>query len=515
MPRSAMWARVFQTFWPVMTHSSPSRTARVDSPARSDPDPGSLNSWHHDTWPVNVFRSRRSRSSSDPWVTTVGPAMVSPKNSRAPGPWAPASPRRRSASRWSPGGRPRPPWPSGKPTQASPRSYWRERNSSTGTVRGSSSSKSWPVRSCTRDASSAMPRPYCAGPPAFRFDVPGPARVGSGLEAGDAPPVAIRGVPEPVVQAVVALLPELEGDRGDPHPAPPRGPRHGLSGVLGLELLHPAVEGGTVLDGPTLPGRMGADLAGVWPGGEVGVGLLCASPVGRSLDPHLAAQRLPVEQEGGMGVLGQLMALGAVVVGEERESIDAPGLEQHHAHRRTALGIGGGHGHGFGAGRHGRRPLVPSTELDQRIGIDGAFVERLLHFGHATTLASGRAVAPASGRAVAPASGRAVAQLASAVVPGPIDVETERSTTPGCRGIAHLNNAGAALATQATLDAVVGHLRREAAQGGYEAAASVAHRLVALRSSAARLLGADDGDVVVTGSDTQSWTKALWSFALA
>ena len=107
-----------------------------------------------------------------------------------------------------------------------------------------------------------------------------------------------------------------------------------------------------------------------------------------------------------------------------------------------------------------------------------------------------------------------MAQLASAVVPGPIDVETERSTTPGCRGIAHLNNAGAALATQATLDAVVGHLRREAAQGGYEAAASVADRLVALRSSAARLLGADDGDVVVTGSDTQSWTKALWGFAL-
>ena len=42
----------------------------------------------------------------------------------------------------------------------------------------------------------------------------------------------------------------------------------------------------------------------------------------------------------------------------------------------------------------------------------------------------------------------------------------------------------------------------------------VAERLSALRSSAARLIGADDGDVVITGSDTQAWTKALWGFAL-
>ena len=35
MPRSAMCASVFQTFWPSTTHSSPSRTARVERPARS------------------------------------------------------------------------------------------------------------------------------------------------------------------------------------------------------------------------------------------------------------------------------------------------------------------------------------------------------------------------------------------------------------------------------------------------------------------------------------------------
>ena len=35
-------APVVHTFWPVTTHASPSRSARVDSPARSDPAPGSL-----------------------------------------------------------------------------------------------------------------------------------------------------------------------------------------------------------------------------------------------------------------------------------------------------------------------------------------------------------------------------------------------------------------------------------------------------------------------------------------
>ncbi len=61
---------------------------------------------------------------------------------------------------------------------------------------------------------------------------------------------------------------------------------------------------------------------------------------------------------------------------------------------------------------------------------------------------------------------------------------------------------------------MVDHLHLESERGGYEAAVLVAGRLAALRSSAARLLGAGDGDVVVTGSDTQGWTKALWGFVL-
>jgi selenocysteine lyase/cysteine desulfurase len=95
-----------------------------------------------------------------------------------------------------------------------------------------------------------------------------------------------------------------------------------------------------------------------------------------------------------------------------------------------------------------------------------------------------------------------------------LDVDAERAATPGCTRVAHLNNAGAALPTAATLEAVVGHLRLESERGGYEAAAMMSDRLAAIRSSAARLLGADAGEVVPAGSDTQAWTKALWGFAL-
>lgn len=99
-------------------------------------------------------------------------------------------------------------------------------------------------------------------------------------------------------------------------------------------------------------------------------------------------------------------------------------------------------------------------------------------------------------------------------MPGPIDIDAERAATPGCQRITHLNNAGAALPTVATVGAVVDHLHLEAERGGYEAEASVADRVQGLRSAAARLLGADVGEVVITGSDTQSWTRALWGFAL-
>jgi cysteine desulfurase / selenocysteine lyase len=51
-----------------------------------------------------------------------------------------------------------------------------------------------------------------------------------------------------------------------------------------------------------------------------------------------------------------------------------------------------------------------------------------------------------------------------------IDVALERSRTPGCATGHHLNAAGAALPSSATLETVLDYLRIEAFTGGYETA---------------------------------------------
>ena len=56
IPHRAMWASVVHTFCPLTTHSSPSRTARLDRPATSDPAPGSEKSWHQISSFVNSGR---------------------------------------------------------------------------------------------------------------------------------------------------------------------------------------------------------------------------------------------------------------------------------------------------------------------------------------------------------------------------------------------------------------------------------------------------------------------------
>ena len=58
-PQAEKRAPELHVFCPLTTHSSPSRTARVDSPARSEPAPGSENSWQHSS----VVRRKRGISS--------------------------------------------------------------------------------------------------------------------------------------------------------------------------------------------------------------------------------------------------------------------------------------------------------------------------------------------------------------------------------------------------------------------------------------------------------------------
>lgn len=74
-----------------------------------------------------------------------------------------------------------------------------------------------------------------------------------------------------------------------------------------------------------------------------------------------------------------------------------------------------------------------------------------------------------------------------------------------------LDSAGSALPAPGVLDAVVGHLRREAEVGGYRAAAERADDLAAVRTSIERLLRADVGTVALTDSATRAWSTFVSS----
>jgi selenocysteine lyase/cysteine desulfurase len=91
----------------------------------------------------------------------------------------------------------------------------------------------------------------------------------------------------------------------------------------------------------------------------------------------------------------------------------------------------------------------------------------------------------------------------------PIDVAAARHATPGCEHLAFLNNAGSALPTQRTLDAVIGHLYLESEVGGYEAEDSAdVWRVV--RNQAGALFDVPGEEIALAGSESAAFAKIFW-----
>jgi selenocysteine lyase/cysteine desulfurase len=87
-----------------------------------------------------------------------------------------------------------------------------------------------------------------------------------------------------------------------------------------------------------------------------------------------------------------------------------------------------------------------------------------------------------------------------------------RGDTPGCADHIHLNNAGAGLMPRSVLEAIVGHLSREARFGAYESADDAAAAVDDAYAAVAKLLGAQPRNIAVVENSTVAFFQALSAF---
>ena len=90
-----------------------------------------------------------------------------------------------------------------------------------------------------------------------------------------------------------------------------------------------------------------------------------------------------------------------------------------------------------------------------------------------------------------------------------LDVIALRADTPGLAHCIHLNNAGASLMPSPVIEAIQGHLEREALGGGYEAADDAEAEISEAYDDVAALLGARPDRIAFTEHATASFVAAL------
>lgn len=87
-----------------------------------------------------------------------------------------------------------------------------------------------------------------------------------------------------------------------------------------------------------------------------------------------------------------------------------------------------------------------------------------------------------------------------------------RQDTPGCANRVHLNNASAGLMPKPVVDAIIGHLNREANIGAYESADDAAESIENAYASVAHILGAQSRNVAIVENSTVAFFQALSAF---
>ena len=109
---------------------------------------------------------------------------------------------------------------------------------------------------------------------------------------------------------------------------------------------------------------------------EVGIAFVFVNPGNSTLNAHLSFQLFPEKHEGYFGVGGYLLAFGAVVVGEEYESIGIQPLEQHYAGMWLHAGIHSSQCHGIDLGNLSRFGFgKPGSEESERIKANSFLIE--------------------------------------------------------------------------------------------------------------------------------------------
>jgi selenocysteine lyase/cysteine desulfurase len=91
-------------------------------------------------------------------------------------------------------------------------------------------------------------------------------------------------------------------------------------------------------------------------------------------------------------------------------------------------------------------------------------------------------------------------------------VKQWRDDTPGCANQIHFNNAGAGLMPRGVLEAIVGHLNREANLGGYESADDAEAAVAGAYTNVARVLGTESRNIAVVENSTVAFFQALSAF---